>query len=178
MGPQTHALVIGVSDYEFLPKDPLDPAQKDSATFDLSPVDCGASAAFQFATWLRDSYNRPSAPLGTVRLLISPSTLERTHLALDAASKQSDVPPARAADVQVAIDDWADACADPKNVAILYVAGHGIEVCKDDGVVCEETQKFQGIGHKKFSRPSHARLRGQAFRRRHPPQGCEPVGAR
>ena len=77
IGPKTHALVVGCSSYANLPAKPGPPDDPDRITFGLGQVQTPATSAWQFATWLRDSYRPSEAPLGSIRLLLSPSEAER-----------------------------------------------------------------------------------------------------
>jgi hypothetical protein len=131
-GPRTHTLVIGVSQYDFLP-DEGEPERTDRETFGLRQAKTPATSAWNFANWLKDSYNNPNAPLGTVRLLLSPSEWERETIAVLSALPV-EVLPATRENVEEAVGDWHDAAStDADNVAILYASGHGIQVSKDDG---------------------------------------------
>lgn len=111
---KTHALVIGTSKYDHLP----------TKTLKLGQLDCAASAAYEFARWLKHSYRNDLAPLASIRGLAAPSDLERT------AYRGNDVllwPQSTGDQVQEALERWQDDCFDyPRNVAILYVSGHGI----------------------------------------------------
>jgi hypothetical protein len=121
-GPKSHALVVGVSHYEFLP-----PYQ--SNAWGLGQLDCGASAAVAFANWLKDSYRGIDAPLGSIRLLVSPSEAERRPLAESGADGQ---PPATAQNFLDALEAWNDECNRcPGSVALLYICGHGVLIAPD-----------------------------------------------
>jgi hypothetical protein len=113
-GPKTHVLVIGTSRYDYLPKGRLK----------LGQLDCAASAAYRFAKWLKRSYRNDSAQLGSIRGLVSPSDSERALFDGD------DVllwPESSGDNVQDALEHWEKEChTGARNVAILYVCGHGI----------------------------------------------------
>jgi hypothetical protein len=129
---KTHALVIGVSRYEFLPEGDA-PAPTDRETFGLRQTKTPATSAWNFARWLKASYNNPKAPLASVRLLLSPSECEKENIdGLDALP--AEVLPATRDNVVDAVDQWHDlANTSRDNVAILYASGHGIQLSKDDG---------------------------------------------
>jgi hypothetical protein len=128
-GPKTHALVVGCSKYIHLPSKPGPPDDPARITFGLGQVQTPATSAWQFATWLRDSYRSASAPLGSIRLLLSPSEAEH-QVMTDLPS----VPRADRTSVADAVQAWYRACnGHPGNVAIMYAAGHGIQMMKDDG---------------------------------------------
>lgn len=129
-GPAMHALVIGVSHYTHLPMGD-DPSPADRETFGLRQLDCGAAGALRFARWLRDEYHNLDAPCGSVRLLLSPSQMER-----DKDPELPAVAPATHDEVEAALGEWWAVCGErPDNVAVLYAAGHGIMITKDDGMI-------------------------------------------
>jgi hypothetical protein len=144
--PRTHALVVGVSMYQFLTEDGS-PGTGGGQTFGLRQARTPATSAFRFAKWLETTYRNPAAPLGTVRLLLSPSDFEKQNVAgLNALPAQ--VLPATRDNVAQAVDDWKNDCAtNPDNVAILYASGHGIQMSPDDGgiVLLEDFAKLQNV---------------------------------
>ena len=73
-GPKTHALVIGISYYDHL-------SGQIGRKLKLGQLDCAASAAYKFASWLKSSYRCVQAPLGSIRFLASPSQIEKDKLA-------------------------------------------------------------------------------------------------
>jgi hypothetical protein len=111
-GAATHALVIGTSAYPYRP-------------FGLTDLGPAAVSARNFATWVRDRYRRPDAPVATIRMLLAPP-----------AGEENDTPlPTRAA-VLNALAAWRKACfTDPGNVAILYLCGYGAQETDDSAVV-------------------------------------------
>jgi hypothetical protein len=130
-GPALHALVIGVSRYANLPSGDK-PAADEDQTLGLRQLECAAAGAYAFASWLAESYRNPEAPLGSIRLLLSPSPLEQQEI----PDLPADVPPALSAEVKAALDAWAAACdSRSDNVAVLYAAGHGVMVSKEDGQI-------------------------------------------
>src|SRR5258708_29056370 len=72
---RTHALIIGVSHYKWLPK-PGNPAPLGRETLNLTQIDVAATSAFLFAKWLDDHFHNPTAELATIRLCLSPSDEE------------------------------------------------------------------------------------------------------
>ena len=125
-GPATHALVIGTSAYPHRP-------------FGLPDLGSAATSARRFATWVRDAYHRPDAPVSTVRLLLAPAANED-----DADSPARVTVPTRM-NVLSALDDWKrDCCSSPENVAILYVCGHGAQETDDNAVVFVHDAGAQG----------------------------------
>lgn len=144
--PRMHALVIGVSKYQFLTEDGSQ-GTGGGKTFGLRQARTPATSAFRFAKWLESTYNNPAAPLGSVRLLLSPSDFEKQNVAgLDALP--AEVLAATRDNVAQAVDDWMTDCAtDAGNVAILYASGHGIQMSPDDGgiVLLEDFAKLQSV---------------------------------
>jgi hypothetical protein len=133
-GPKTHALIIGTSRYDYLPKGALK----------LGQLDCAASAAYRFAKWLKKSYRNESAPLGSIRGLASPSDRER-HV-----FKDDDVllwPDSFGDNVQEALEHWEKECqTGGGNVAILYACGHGIVASVDHPyVLLRDALKFDNL---------------------------------
>ena len=127
MAAKTHALVIGVSRYDELPK-PGDPEQED--TFRLRQLESAALSAAAFARWVDKEYRQPDAKVASVRLLLSPSPKEKPKLT--AAEKQAK--PATAANVADALKAWRqDLESDPANVGIFYGSGHGAIVSPLEG---------------------------------------------
>jgi len=130
--PRTHALVIGVSQYQFLPRDGQ-PAAGDRDTFGLRQAKTPATSAWNFAHWLESSYNNPKAPLASVRLLMSPSEWEKQNVD-GLADLPASVLAATRDNVEGAVGEWHDLAGSSRdNVAILYASGHGIQMSKDDG---------------------------------------------
>ena len=130
--PGTHALVIGVSQYQFLPQDGQPPPD-DRDTFGLRQARTPATSAWNFARWLESAYNNPKAPLASVRLLLSPSEWEKENVP-DLGKLPMTVLPATRDNVEEAVGEWHDLSATSReNVAILYASGHGIQMSKDDG---------------------------------------------
>jgi hypothetical protein len=99
----------------------------------LPELNCAATAALKFAQWLRDRY-RSTAPIGTVQLLVSPSQFEaQTSPELAVLQKSN------RQNVDAAIQEWKRRCReDERNIAILYMAGHGIEYSRERSYVLLE----------------------------------------
>lgn len=133
-GPCTHALVIGCSKYQFLTEDGS-PGTGAGETLGLRQVKTPATSAFRFARWLESDYNNPHAPLGTIRLLLSPSDFETANVA-ELAQLPAEALPATRANVKEAVDEWFTDCkTNSENAAILYASGHGIQISPDDGAI-------------------------------------------
>jgi len=144
-GARTHALVIGTSYYEFLPQTDEEASPPGRQTFGLRQTKTPATSAWRFANWLKDSYNNPDAPLGTVRLLMSPSEWEKQNVP-GLANLPGEVLAATRDNVGEAVNQWHEAASeDPGHVAILYASGHGIQLSKDEGgiVLLEDFAKWR-----------------------------------
>jgi hypothetical protein len=145
-GPGTHALVVGCSRYQFLTEDGS-PGTGKGETLGLRQVKTPATSAFRFARWLDSTYRNPSAPLGSVRLLLSPSDFEGANVP-ELAQLPAEALPATRDNVQEAVDEWFEDCGtDSANVAILYAAGHGIQISPDDAgiVLLEDFAKNRSV---------------------------------
>ncbi len=130
-GPGIHALILGVSDYVNLPAHD-DPAVE--STWFLKKLTSPALSAFKTYEFLRRSALR--LPLKTVRLLLSPSSVElETEPALGTigATRAN-----RAAFESFARDWREDAGSNPAGMTIFYFAGHGLQRGPEEGVLLLE----------------------------------------
>jgi hypothetical protein len=131
--PLTHALVIGTSAYRHISDGPQ---PKQNIDFGLGQVTTPCAGAFAFAKWLRDEYHNPESPLGTIRLLLSPSVVETGN---DPELAAAQVDRALSAPVRQALFEWHDACdGNRDNVAMFYLSGHGVQRTKLGGNVLLE----------------------------------------
>jgi hypothetical protein len=129
-GPAYHALVIGVSRYRHLPGGGGKTSTNPLAA-GLSQLSSAAASALRVATWLRDRYEPPDVGRGSIRLLLSPVEGE--------LPEGVSVPPATSARVESALAAWRRAVrTHAENVALLYVAGHGIQMMMDGGILLLE----------------------------------------
>lgn len=132
-GPCTHALIVGVSAYEHLTQADAAPDIPAGETFGLGQLRSAAASAWSFAQWLAERYNPPRAPLATVRLLLSPSADELQQVA-GLAEVAATALPATRQNVEAAVFAWKrDCAASSDDVAVLYAAGHGVMLSKDEG---------------------------------------------
>jgi Caspase domain len=144
--PCTHALVVGVSRYQFLTEDGA-PGPGGRETFGLRQVRTPATSAFLFAHWLDSTYRSPTAALGTVRLLLSPSDWEQENVS-ELGAIPADAIPATRDNVEEAVAEWfADCATNTDNVAVLYASGHGIQMSPDDGgiVLLEDFARLPNV---------------------------------
>lgn len=128
--PQTHAFLVGVSEYTHLPKqtEPPDPEK-----FNLQRLASPALSAWEICRWLVANADTLACPLATIRLLMSPSAKERkkltpidlgagqqlTRTTVDKADWQHFVPEA--------IEWRKDASTDRNSMTFFYYSGHGLE---------------------------------------------------
>ena len=111
-----HALVIGVSRYQ-------KPRRLQMGS--LASLHGPALAAIRFAEYLKTEFRDPEQrTLGTLRLLVSPVPKERAELK---RRWTAGVLPATTRAVGMALQDWADDChKNSENLAVFYIAGHGL----------------------------------------------------
>jgi hypothetical protein len=123
--PALHALIIGVSEYPHL----IGGSAPVADHWHMGQLTSTASTAAMIADWLQHPTTKLPRPLGTLRLLLSPSATEG-HLAGLAA-------PATLANVIAEAVDWRrDASAHRDGHTFFYFAGHGIQRTKEDAVFC------------------------------------------
>ena len=129
--PAYHALIIGVSRYRHLPGGG-GPVSTDPLAAGLTQLSAAAASALRVAMWIRDHYEPPNAGRGSIRLLLSPAPGE-------ALAENVSVPPATSREVSSAVAAWRrDVRAHAGNVALLYVAGHGIQKTSEGGILLLE----------------------------------------
>jgi hypothetical protein len=109
-----HALVIGISKY--------DPPRRNREAW-YKDITGTASGAAHFARFLIDDFHDPGGrPLRTLRVLLSLIDGQEKYLPMDGPWQEASYD-----NVNDALEDWAHDCDDHhRNVAVLYVAGHGI----------------------------------------------------
>jgi hypothetical protein len=130
-GPFTHALVIGVSQYDHFAGGhaPSDLGRQ----WGMEQLTCAATSAAEVANWLAADYdvNNRQTPLRSLRVLLSPARGEKVP-ALRGASAMR----ATRANVQEALRAFVDDCdRNVDNVAFVYIAGHGVQLTKHDAIV-------------------------------------------
>jgi len=123
-----HALIVGVSAYRHLPGGG-DPGPNDYGMRQLSA--CAASAV-SVARWLEMAAGRLMVPLGTCRVLLSPSPNELDEIPQIARDAEM----ATRENIRRAALAWReDAATDRDNVALFYFAGHGVQRTRSDAVL-------------------------------------------
>ncbi len=132
----THVLVIGVSQYRHLADGPEPtPAGVDS---ELSQLSSAAGSAAAIADWLRTRlYLAPLPPLASLRVLLSPSAGEPIPPALAALLPANHA--ANSVNVIQALKEFRAACESRRdNHAVVYVAGHGVQLSKSGALLLLE----------------------------------------
>jgi hypothetical protein len=134
---ELHALIVGVSAYPHLPGGDGQRAEND---YGMSQLTASAASAKAIHDWLAEAGDRLSVPLGSARLLLSPSPLE-----LERDPGLAEARPATRESLIEAAIEWREACAeDPGNVALFYFAGHGVERTRSDAVLL--SSDFGAVG--------------------------------
>jgi hypothetical protein len=121
--PQAHVLVIGVGRYPYLINGGGTLAINH---FNMGQLDSPPESAQAMANWLiaksTTSHLNPNVPLGTVELLLSPTTYT------DSAGSTRTVDDATFANISNAFETWLARCdRNADNVGIFYFCGHGLE---------------------------------------------------
>jgi hypothetical protein len=122
-----HALIVGVSDYMYLPGGSGSPSSR-SQTLGLAQLTASARSAATVRDWLNAVQPRLPLPLGSCRVLLSPSAGERgIEEGADAATQEH---------VRAAAIDWREDCSSHRdNIALFFFAGHGIRRTQDDATL-------------------------------------------
>lgn len=123
-----HALIAGVSAYPHLPEGDGSPGPDD---YGMRQLTACASSAAAIAQWLEHAGRRLAAPLGSVRLLLSPSPEE-----LRRDPRLAGAEPVTRENLRRAAVDWRHECEnDPDDIAFFYFAGHGLQRTRSDAVL-------------------------------------------
>src|SRR5690348_1004793 len=114
--PRTHALLIGVGHYPYLPGGG---ATTTATTLGLGQLASPPISAVRLAHWLINEFNNAQAPLGSVELLVSPAP--------GGALPPWPAEGATLANVRAAYKRWLARCdLNPGNLALFYYCGHGV----------------------------------------------------
>jgi len=141
----THVLIIGTSKYAYLPDNKPSDNEK---LLGMTSVSTPAISAYRFACWVRDDYNNSEAPLGSIRLLLAPSQKEIDNEP-ELGHLNSLLP--NSSNVEDALYAWRQDCLRfRESHCIVYIAGHGIRLSGDSGIVLLED----------FGKPNRAILEG------------------
>lgn len=130
--PGLHVLLIGVSDYRFLPTADDPPGEGLHALKQLRSSSLSAVALGRKIEAL-DAEGRLVRPLATVRLAHAPSPEE---IAKDAALATMGGAPANRADIAKALKAWREDLATSKDhQALFYFCGHGIRRSFEESIL-------------------------------------------
>ncbi len=123
-GPgQVHAIVVGTS---FYPSADPGGDNPNAQSFGVEGLTSAARSASQFAAWLLNDYSRRDE-LASLRVLLSPSEGEQIDAAI-AARLPPEGAPATLAAFKREFRKFQTACSFPESTAIVYLAGHGVQV--------------------------------------------------
>ncbi len=130
--PLTHVLIVGVSRYTFFEGG----AREGDAREDwgMGQLTAAALSACRVAEWFLKRYRNPDAPLGSLRIMLSPQDAE---LPAEFAA-QAPVAATRANFVRAFKDFKADCERHRDNVAFVYAAGHGVQLTKHGAILLLE----------------------------------------
>ncbi|MEX9785860.1 caspase family protein [Providencia manganoxydans] len=132
--PGTHALIIGVSAYDYLMGSSEGECSEQGSDSGLRQLSAAARSASQFATWLMTKYRRKDFPLRSLRVLLSPATEDEVGVALKDHLRDDSIPTRE--NVSTAFRNFKQAAArNPNNIAIVYVAGHGVQFTNTGAVL-------------------------------------------
>jgi hypothetical protein len=143
--PGTLALVIGVSRYPFLARDP-DGCPTPHNKYGLSELSVSALTAYRFATWLRESYQNSASPLVRCWLLASPTDAE-----LQKEPGLAGVAEPTFRNCEDAIWDWYStalrlpAAHAQKSRLVLFYSGHGLERTLDEQLLLPSDYLERGL---------------------------------
>ncbi|MCC6525970.1 MAG: hypothetical protein IT373_25210 [Polyangiaceae bacterium] len=140
-GPRTHVFVLGVSRYRHL-EDGSEPTQA-GIDSNLEQLTSAARSASEFAAWVLGEYRNPSTSLASLFVCLAPSEDEAVHAEVRARLGAAD-----GATRSVVMADWLEfrrRCrAERDATAIVYVAGHGVQLTADGAIVLLEDYAGDG----------------------------------
>lgn len=132
--PGTHALIIGVSAYDHLLGTREGECSEQGSDSGLGQLTAAARSASRFATWLMNDYRRKGFPLRSLRVLLSPATEDEVSENLKDKLEKDSIPTRD--NVASAFREFKKAAArNPNNIAIVYVAGHGVQFTNTGAVL-------------------------------------------
>ena len=130
--PALHAVLIGVSDYSFLPAFDDPPGEGLAALKQLRSSALSAYAIIQKLLAL-DAAGRLVRPLGTIRLAHSPAAEE---LAKEPGLAALGGAPAHRSSIARCLKDWRDDVATSRdNQSLFYFCGHGIRRSLEESIL-------------------------------------------
>lgn len=127
--PAFHALIVGVSEYPYLPGGTGQLGPRD---FGMGQLSAAASSAARVADWLQSAARRLPVPLGIIRLLLSPTPEE---IASRPSLATAGLPATRDSLIREALAWREDCTTDRENIALFFFAGHGVQRSRADAVL-------------------------------------------
>ena len=116
---RTHALVIGVGNYDHLAGGS---GHRNDDFSELQQVTSAPASARSFARWLLDNFRNGNAPLGSIELLLSPAGEFELARGISRQSRSATM-----AEIKSAFERWYQRCdSNANNIAVLYFCGHGL----------------------------------------------------
>ena len=132
--PGTHALIIGVSAYDHLLGASEGECSEQGSDSGLGQLTAAARSASRFAMWLMNDYRRKDFPLRSLRVLLSPATEDEVSENLKNKLEKDSIPTRD--NVATAFREFKKAAArNSNNIAIVYVAGHGVQFTNTGAVL-------------------------------------------
>jgi hypothetical protein len=130
--PQTHALIIDVGEYLHLPGGPKHAVSPAVPDFGLNQLTSTVVSVAYFADWLQTKLRNPTAPLGSINLLLSP----KEYTPNDSAAERLGQPAGTIVPVDLATSDLIRAAFGnwflklnnhSDNIGLFLFADHGLE---------------------------------------------------
>lgn len=130
VGPGMHALIVGVSEYMYLPGAEEPPENK---TWNFNKLTSAALSAYKIYEWLDGHKGALRLPVKSIRLLLAPSLVEKN--AEPALQTLNAVVPTWDA-FKSAAWAWQEAAGkEPQNMTFFYFAGHGLQRGPEEGIL-------------------------------------------
>jgi len=127
---ELHALIIGVSAYPNLP----DGTTPKSNGYGMQQLSASAVTAYRVAQWLEEAAGRLATPLGSCRLLLSPSPSELAVMPPAGTYKAATLDNIRNEALA-----WRTASRSARdNITVFFFSGHGVQRTRQDSVLLAE----------------------------------------
>jgi hypothetical protein len=127
---ELHALIIGVSAYPYLP----DGTTPKANGYGMEQLSASAVSAYRLAQWLDEAAARLAVPVGSRRLLLSPSPSELALMPPAGSYKAATLD-----NIRTEALAWRTDCRSAKdNIAVFCFCGHGVQRTRQDVVLLAE----------------------------------------